>query len=61
MMECGEPATESVLVENVATPGFAPFRVPVPSAVAPSLKVTVPVGGPPAAGVTVAVNVTEFP
>ena len=61
VMECTEPATESVLVENVATPGFAPFRFPVPSVTAPSLNVTVPVGGPPAAGVTVAVKVTEFP
>jgi hypothetical protein len=60
-MECGDPATESVLVENVATPGFAPFSAPVPIVVAPSLNVMVPVGGPPAAGVTVAVKVTEFP
>jgi len=61
VMECGDPATESVLVENVAIPGFAPFKVPVPSVVAPSLKVTVPDGAPPLAGVTVAVNVTELP
>jgi hypothetical protein len=36
VMECGEPETERVLVENVATPGVAPFRVPVPSVVTPS-------------------------
>ena len=39
-MEC--EATERDDVENVATP--LPLRVPVPSAVAPSRKVTVPVG-----------------
>ena len=59
--ECGEPATDSVLVVKVAVPGVAPFNVPVPNVVAPSLKVTVPDGGPPVVGVTVAVNVTEFP
>src|SRR5438093_9233709 len=36
------------------------FSVPVPSVVAPSLNVTVPVGTPPAE-VTVAVNVTDPP
>jgi len=60
-MECGEPETERVLVENVATPGVAPFKTPAPSVTAPSLNVTDPVGGPPAAGVTVAVKVTELP
>ena len=61
VMEWGEPETESVLVENVATPGFAPFNIPVPNVFVPSLKVTVPVGAPPLAGVTVAVNVTDDP
>jgi hypothetical protein len=50
-----------VLVEKVATPGFAPFKEPVPSVLDPSLKVTVPEGGPPEAGVTVAVKVTALP
>src|SRR6266481_9061860 len=44
---------------NVAIP---PLSVPVPSAVAPSLNVTVPVGMPePEAGFTVAVKVTAWP
>jgi hypothetical protein len=44
-------------MSNVAVPlGF-----PVPSVVAPSLKVTVPVGVPEPPGVTVAVNVTDVP
>lgn len=53
--------TESVNVENVATP--APFRVPVPRVVAPSLKVTVPVGVPDPGdtAATVAVKVTDWP
>ena len=42
---------------NVALPLLS---VPVPSVVAPSLKVTVPVGVPPVE-VTVAVNVTAAP
>ena len=50
-----------MLVAKVATPGFAPFRVPVPMAEAPCMKVTVPVGALPEAGVTVAVKVTELP
>src|SRR6476619_3775250 len=57
-MEC--PATDSADVEKVALP---PLSVPVPSVVAPSLNVTVPVGVPepgPVA-VTVAVNVTDPP
>ena len=46
---------------NVATP--LPLSVPVPSVVAPSLKVTVPVGVPEpgAVAVTVAVKVTDAP
>ena len=56
VIEC--EATESAAVANVPTPD--PFSVPVPSVVAPSLKVTVPVGVPPAP-VTVAVNVTDCP
>src|SRR5713226_4414492 len=48
-------------VEKVAFP--VAFRVPVPSAVDPSLKVTVPVAVlPPAVlGETVAVKVTDWP
>jgi len=60
-MECGEPETESVDVEKVAMSGLPPFKVPVPSVVAPSLKVTLPVGMPLAVDVTVAVNVTVLP
>ena len=62
VIEWGDPLKESVEVLNVATP--EPFSVPVPSVVAPSLKVTVPVGVPVEEGelsVTVAVNVTEAP
>jgi hypothetical protein len=56
--ECAPSA--SVDVVNVATP--APFNVPVPSTVAPSIKVTVPVGTPlPGFCVTVAVKVTLVP
>ena len=47
----------SVLMANVAVPAD---RVPVPSVVAPSLKVTVPVGVT-TKPVTVAVNVTGCP
>ena len=38
-----------------------PFSGPVPSVVAPSLNVIVPVGVPAALEVTVAVNVTDCP
>ena len=55
-MEC-DPAV-SVVVVKVAMP--EPLSVPVPSAVVPSLKVTVPVGMP-AAAVTVAVRRSESP
>ncbi len=52
------PADRAEVVK-VATP---PLRVPVPSVVAPSKKVTVPVAGPePDPGVTVAVKVTDWP
>jgi hypothetical protein len=51
-------ATDSADVENVATPPA--LSVPVPSKVAPSRKVTVPVGVP-ARLVTVAVKVTDWP
>lgn len=53
-------ATVSAEVENVADP---PLRVPVPSVVAPSLNVTVPVGVPLPGATTamVAVNVTDCP
>jgi len=56
VIEC--EATESAAVANVATPD--PLSVPVPSVVAPSLNVTVPVGVPPLP-VTVAVKVTDCP
>ena len=56
MIEC-EPNVRADVV-NVAWP--EPFRLPVPSVVAPSLKVTVPVGvPPPTVTETVAVNVTD--
>src|SRR5437773_1904196 len=53
--------TASVLVVNVAWP--EPFSVPVPRALEPSLKVTVPVGVPAPGlfAVTVAVKVTGCP
>ena len=51
-------ATDSAGVVKVATP--LPLSVPVPSVVAPSLNVTVPLGVP-APEVTVAVNVTLWP
>lgn len=58
MIEC-EPRLNA-LVENVAWPLL---KLPVPKVVAPSLKVTVPVGVPVAGEValTVAVNVTLWP
>jgi hypothetical protein len=49
----------SAEVPNVAAPLL--FRNPVPSAVAPSKKVTVPVGVPGVVAVTVAVSVTVPP
>jgi len=51
--------TVSVDVVKVATPLL--FNVPVPSAVVPSRKVTVPVGMPEVLNVIVAVNVTGEP
>jgi len=57
VIECAPPASAEVV--SVAVP---PLSVPVPSVAAPSLNVTVPVGVPePAAGFTVAVNVTAWP
>ena len=56
MIVCGLPVNAPV--PNVATP--PPLSVEVPSVAAPSLKVTVPVGVPPAL-VTVAVNITLCP
>ena len=59
-MECEEPALSDD-VAKVATPDEV-LRLPVPSVVEPSLKVTVPVGVPaPPLDVTVAVNVTNWP
>jgi len=57
VMEWAEGVTVSALVLKVATPELS---VPVPRVVAPSLKVTVPVGGPPEP-LTFAVKVTEAP
>ena len=58
VIECGPIA--SAAVANVATP--APFSVPVPSTLAPSMNVTDPVGTPlPGFCVTVAVKVTLVP
>jgi hypothetical protein len=56
----GWAPTLSVLVLKVAV---FPVRVPVPSVVAPSLKVTMPLGVPAPGEVTltVAVNVTDCP
>jgi len=61
VMLCGLPETDSAEVLNVATPEV---NDPVPSVVAPSLNVTVPVGVPVLAveaSLTVAVNVTDCP
>jgi hypothetical protein len=55
-MEC-EPSVSDEIV-SVATP--PPANVALPSAAAPSLNVTVPVGVPPPL-VTVAVKVTAWP
>jgi hypothetical protein len=56
VIECEPPA--KVEVANVADP---PLRAFVPSDVVPFLNVTLPVGVPEVAGVTVAVNVTDCP
>ena len=58
MIECA--AADSVEVTKVAVPLLS---APVPKVVAPSLKVTVPVGvpAPGADAVTVAVKVTDCP
>ena len=58
VMECGPGAREEAA--NVATPALS---APVPSVVAPSLNVTVPVAVPlpGATAATVAVNVTPCP
>ena len=52
------PPTASELVVKLAVP---PDTVPVPSVVAPSVNVTVPVGVPGEVELTVAVNVTVWP
>ena len=57
MTECA--ATLNEVVAKVATP--LPLRLPVPSVVMPSRKVTVPVGVPPPVPVTVELNVTDCP
>ena len=49
------PAVKAEVV-NAATP---PLNVPVPMELAPSRKVTVPVGAPAAVDETVAVKVTD--
>lgn len=55
VIECGPSISAVACVLKVATP---PDRLPLPSEVLPSKKVTLPVGAPPYAGVTVAVKVT---
>jgi hypothetical protein len=47
----------SANVEKEATP--LPFKVALPSASAPSIKFTVPVGAPTYSGLTVAVSVSS--
>ena len=54
-MECAPTARLDVV--NVAC--ALPFNAPLPSVVLPSMKVTLPVGLPDFAGVTVAVKVTS--
>ena len=58
VIECGEPATDKVLMLSVATPEA--FKFTLPNSIAPSLKSTEPVGVP-LPPVTVAVKVTELP
>ena len=50
-----------VKVEMVNVADALEFREPVPKVVLPSLNVTVPVGVPDVAGLTLAVNVTLWP
>ena len=57
VMECAATARVAMLI--VAVPEA--FSVAAPRVVVPSLKVTLPLGVPEAAGFTVAVNVTELP
>jgi len=57
VIECAPAASEDVEIAAIA----APLSVPGPSTVAPSLKVTVPVGVPAVVLVTVAVNITDCP
>ena len=58
VIECEPSISAVVCVLKVATP---PDRLPLPSEVLPSKKVTLPVGAPPYAGLTVAVRVTTWP
>ena len=57
----GDEFVARLEVANVQTPG--PAAVPIPRSVAPSKKVTVPVGvpAPGDTGFTVAINVTDWP
>lgn len=58
VIEC-EPAISAVAwVVKLAT---SPDRLALPNEVLPSKKVTLPVGAPPYAGVTVAAKVTTWP
>jgi hypothetical protein len=57
VIECDPMA--NVVVEKVASPDE--FTMTVPSSVAPSKKLTVPVGDPEGAGETVAVKTTLCP
>ena len=59
VMECGDALAVSADVVNVAVPALSALD---PNVVAPSLKVTVPVGVPPnGPGTTLAVNFTDCP
>lgn len=55
------PGVSAEVVKVVCAPEDAALRVAVPKVVLPSSNVTVPVGVPPLAPITVAVNVTDWP
>ena len=62
MIECEATDSDEALKVAVVTPAVVE-SVPVPSVLAPSLKLTVPVGfpAPGATAATVAVKVTDWP
>lgn len=57
MIGC-EPTANNVVCKVAIA---EPLRVPVPSVIAASMKLTVPVGVPEAVFATVAVNITDCP